>query len=128
MKNNKQKINGEEIGYGAVDGNEGFFQFVQFGEEKLNHGDLICLYTDGFIRLLKDKNFVKHMYESKLELNVFKYISDYTKENKIYQEKTCYFIRYSSSEQTPHQANSTTPHNHRHTQVPKFPPPPDPDR
>jgi serine/threonine protein phosphatase PrpC len=93
IRNHLQLINGQEIGYGALDGRKGFEQFVQYGEEILKPNDLICLYTDGFIKILRDLDFVKKLKESDFSLNTFEYISNYTKTNGISKEKTCYFIK-----------------------------------
>jgi len=55
IKNHKIVVDGKEYGYGIIDGREGFEQYLQLGEADLNKGDLVCVYTDGFIKMLQNK-------------------------------------------------------------------------
>lgn len=95
-RNNEQEIDGEKLGYGAIDGREGFENFVQYGEELLKPNDLVCLYTDGFIKIMKDLEFIKKIKETDFSMDTLDFISNYTKEKGIKKEKTCYFIKFSS--------------------------------
>ncbi|OGC51689.1 hypothetical protein A2982_03390 [candidate division WWE3 bacterium RIFCSPLOWO2_01_FULL_39_13] len=92
-RNNSFEIDGQTLGYGAIDGREGFDKFVQCGEESLKSNDLICLYTDGFIPAMKDTRFVKEIKNSEFSIESSDFISKYTKRNKMHKEKTCYFIK-----------------------------------
>lgn len=92
-RNNKLDIEGRKLGYGAVDGRKGFEKYVQYGEEILKSNDLICLYTDGFIKIMKDTEFVKRIKNSDFSMETLDYISNYTKEKILPKEKTCYFIK-----------------------------------
>ncbi|PJA87209.1 MAG: hypothetical protein CO141_00615 [Candidatus Moranbacteria bacterium CG_4_9_14_3_um_filter_42_9] len=55
IRNHKIVVDGKEYGYGIIDGREGFEQYLQLGEADLNKGDLVCVYTDGFIKMLQNK-------------------------------------------------------------------------
>lgn len=94
-RNHSFEKDGQKLGYGVIDGRSGFEQFIQYGEEVLKDGDLICLNTDGFIKPLQDKEFIENVKNKPFSDQTFKYISAYTKEKDIYKEKTCYFVKYS---------------------------------
>ena len=94
LRNHKVVINGQTYGYGAIDGRKGFEQFIQLGEVTLKDNDLICIYSDGFIKPINDLDFVKTIYNSKLTNETLKYLTEYLRKNNISKEKTCYFIRY----------------------------------
>jgi len=94
FRNNTQMIDNKPLGYGAIDGRLGFERFVQYGEEEISNGDLICLYTDGFIKIMKDINFIKSIKENEFTMDTLTQISNYTKDKNITKEKTCYFIKY----------------------------------
>jgi hypothetical protein len=93
-RNNTLNIDGQTLGYGAVDGRSGFEKYIQYGEEKLKPNDLICLYTDGFIKIMRDTKFIKKLKGSKFSIDSLNFISKYTQNNQLPKEKTCYFIKY----------------------------------
>jgi hypothetical protein len=96
MRNNVFIVDRKEYGYGAIDGREGYEKYMQLGEVELKENDLICVYSDGFIKSLADKEFVKSIYCSDLSEDTEKYIKGYLRANKFDKEKTCYFIRYTN--------------------------------
>jgi len=94
-RNNELEFNGEKYGYGAIDGRSGFDPYIQYGEEKLKNGDLVCLYTDGFIKIIGDIGLIKGIKNSNFSMETLDMISKYTKNKCLTKEKTCYFIKYS---------------------------------
>ena len=93
IRNHKVFIEGKEYGYGVIDGREGYDQFLQVGEVKLKKGDLVCVYTDGFIKLMQNQEFIRTIKEQPFAADTYKYISDTTSKLDQYKEKTCYFIK-----------------------------------
>lgn len=64
FRNNPKKIiDGVRVSYGALTGEKNAECFMQFGEQKLLDGDLIILYTDGFIDTIKNKRFLDILYD-----------------------------------------------------------------
>ena len=93
-RNHELNFYGQTLGYGAIDGRAGFEKYIQYGEEKLVNGDLICLYTDGFIKIMKDTEFIRKLKDTEFSMETLQFISKYTKDKNIAKEKTCYFIKY----------------------------------
>lgn len=93
-RNNEIVVQGGKLGYGAIDGREGFEQYVQYGEEILRQNDLICVYTDGFIKIMRDSEFIKSVKNDIFTMDTIEFISKYTRDKDIKKEKTCYFIKY----------------------------------
>lgn len=93
VRNHKITFEGKEYGYGVIDGREGFEQFLQLGEVNLKEGDLVCVYTDGFIKLIQNKDFIKTLKENPFTLETYKYIYDMANKLGCLKEKTCYFIK-----------------------------------
>ena len=93
-RNNELEKDGEKLGYGAIDGRRGYEKYVQYGDEVLKPNDLICLYTDGFIKIMRDLDLVRKIKESTFSMDTLNFISDYIKNKDITKEKTCYFIKY----------------------------------
>jgi len=94
IRNHKIVVDGKEYGYGVIDGRKGFEQFLQLGEVQLKKGDLICVYTDGFIKLLQNLDFIKKLKNNDFTAETFELISNTAKEMGVQEEKTCYFIKY----------------------------------
>jgi ribosomal protein S18 len=94
IRNHVYIYKGKKYGYGAIDGRKGFEKYLQLGEVELKSNDLICIYTDGFIPLLQDINFVKGLREQPFSAQTYKYIKKYVEELNSYKEKTAYFIKY----------------------------------
>ena len=93
IRNHSVTVDGKEYGYGVIDGREGYEQFLQLGEVDLKKGDLVCIYTDGFIKLMQDMDFVKTLKEQPFTADTYKFISDTTSKKGYYKEKTGYFIK-----------------------------------
>jgi len=63
-RNNAQKIvNNKCVSYGALTGEKEAEKFINFGEIRLNKGDLIVFYTDGFAATVQHKKFFKTIYQ-----------------------------------------------------------------
>lgn|GEM_PF-2489117 len=95
IRNHTFKYKGKTYGYGAIDGDGNFKKFLQVGTAKLNLGDLVCLYTDGFIPLLKQVDFIKHIKSHDFSSKTYDYIMKYAQKLDVTKEKTCYFIKVS---------------------------------
>ena len=93
IRNHKVVVEGKEYGYGVIDGREGFDQYLQTGEVALNRDDLVCVYTDGFIKMLQNKEFVKDLKEKPFTAETYKFISDTATKLGQFKEKTGYFIK-----------------------------------
>ncbi len=93
IRNHVIKVGDKEYGYGVIDGRDGFDKFLQLGEIDLEKGDLVCVYSDGFINLINNKNFIKEIKDQEFTNNTYKYISKMSSDLKQEKEKTCYFIK-----------------------------------
>lgn len=93
FRNHKLNIAKKEYGYGVIDGRPGFEQYIQTGEVTLKKNDLVCVYTDGFIPLMQNKEFIKNLYETTFSAETYTFIAETTKKLKLYKEKTCYLIK-----------------------------------
>ncbi|MBU0534862.1 hypothetical protein KKC62_01660 [Patescibacteria group bacterium] len=94
IRNHQVIVDGKEYGYGVIDGREGFEQYLQTGEVELKKGDLVCVYTDGFIQLLQNQEFIKKLKDSPFTSDTYKYIAETTQKFGFYKEKTAYFIKF----------------------------------
>jgi hypothetical protein len=93
LRNSKYINNGQVYGYGALDGREGFLDYLQLGEARLKIGDLVCLYTDGFIKLIQDRVFVQWLREERFSPETHEFITSRALELQAHKEKTGYFIQ-----------------------------------
>lgn len=66
--NPRQVANGKCVSYGALTGEKEAEYFMQFGQEKLDKGDLIVFYSDGFEGLVGEEDFFKASYHENEEL------------------------------------------------------------
>jgi serine/threonine protein phosphatase PrpC len=94
IRNNIYTHEGKEYGYGAIDGREGFVKYLQLGEVELKPHDLICVYTDGFIKMIQNIEFVKGLREQTLSANTYEYINKWADKLDAHKEKTAYFIKH----------------------------------
>ncbi|KKS21988.1 MAG: hypothetical protein UU80_C0016G0020 [candidate division WWE3 bacterium GW2011_GWA1_41_8] len=94
IRNNTYIHDGNEYGYGVIDGREGFMKYLQLGKVALKPNDLMCVYTDGFIKLLQDLDFVKGLREQSFSAQTYEYIKGYAEKHDAYKEKTAYFIKH----------------------------------
>ena len=63
-RNNPKKIiNNKCVSYGALTGEKEAEKFMNFGEIKLNKGDLIVFYSDGFASTVSHRKFFKTIYQ-----------------------------------------------------------------
>ena len=51
--------NPNKKGYGSFSGEDGAEKYYKFGNKKLNKGDIVVFYSDGFLELLKNKEFIE---------------------------------------------------------------------
>ncbi len=93
FRNSKYIANGQMYGYGALDGREGFLDYLQLGEVKLNKGDLVCVYTDGFIKLVQDREFIQGLREGTFSPETHEFINKRALDIQAHKEKTGYFIQ-----------------------------------
>jgi hypothetical protein len=94
IRNNVYPYKGRSYGYGALDGRSGYEKYLQIGQVKLKDGDLICVYTDGFMKLLKIPEFVSHIKNCEFDPAMYKYINSISQHHGVNKEKTCYLIKY----------------------------------
>uniref|UniRef100_A0A7C4Y357 PPM-type phosphatase domain-containing protein n=1 Tax=candidate division WWE3 bacterium TaxID=2053526 RepID=A0A7C4Y357_UNCKA len=94
IRNNVYVKDGKEYGYGVIDGRDGFIKYLQLGEVELKPDDLICVYTDGFIKMLQNTDFVKGLREQPFSAETYEYIKSWSEKLDVYKEKTAYFIKH----------------------------------
>jgi hypothetical protein len=94
IRNNVFVKDGKEYGYGVIDGRDGFLPYLQLGEVKLKKGDLVCVYTDGFIKMFQNIDFVKGLREQPFSRKTYEYIKGYAEKLGVFKEKTGYFIKH----------------------------------
>lgn len=73
--------NPDKKGYGSFSGEKGVENYYKTGIKELKSNDLLVFYSDGFLELLKDKNFVEILREqNKKKLN--KFVMEKARENE----------------------------------------------
>lgn len=77
----EKRINGECVSYGALTGEESALPFIRTGSLKLQKGDFVLLYSDGFAAYLKEKEFIKNLLHFEKE-KMDAYIEKMAQENK----------------------------------------------
>ena len=62
FRNNPDNIvDGKCVSYGALTGEQTALPFIRSGQVKLDSGDTIMVYSDGFSYYLNDRDFIKHI-------------------------------------------------------------------
>ena len=82
-------VDGKCVSYGALTGEESAVSFIRSGQIKLEDGDIIIVYSDGFSYYLTDKEFINNIIN--FDNAVFEtYIEEKSKEDyeKYSKEKT----------------------------------------
>ena len=59
--NLKNMQDGRCVSYGAITGEESAIKFIKSGQIKLSNGDIVLVYSDGFNKLLHDKEFISQI-------------------------------------------------------------------
>lgn len=82
-------VDGKCVSYGALTGEESAVSFIKNGQIKLEDGDIIIVYSDGFNYYLNDKEFINNIINFNKD-NFEKYIEEKSKEDyeKYGKEKT----------------------------------------
>ena len=82
-------VDGKCISYGALTGEESAVSFIKSGLIKLEDGDIIIVYSDGFSYYLMDKDFINNIINFNKD-SFEKYIEEKAKEDyeKYGKEKT----------------------------------------
>jgi hypothetical protein len=93
IRNNIYTHDGKEYGYGVIDGRKGYERYLQLGEVELKPNDLVCIYTDGFIKLLQNIEFIKELREKPFTPKTYEFIKEFAEKIDSYKEKTAYFIK-----------------------------------
>ncbi len=77
------------VSYGALTGEEDAIKFIKSGQIKLEDGDIIIVYSDGFSYYLNDKGFINNIINFNKEA-FEKYVEDKSKEDyeKYGKERT----------------------------------------
>lgn len=61
-RNNPQNIqNGKCVSYGALTGEEEAVNFIRDGSIKLTDGDIVIIYSDGFVKFLQNEDFINNI-------------------------------------------------------------------
>ncbi len=93
LRNHHIDKDGITYGYGALDGSLGFDLFLQTGKVQLMPRDLICVYSDGFIKTLKNKELITDLWNTNISTNSLETVARYVRDVGDPKEKTCYFIK-----------------------------------
>ena len=82
-------IDGKCVSYGALTGEENAVSFIKSGQLKLEDGDTIIVYSDGFSYYLTDKDFINNLINFNKD-SFEKYIEEKSKEDyeRYGKEKT----------------------------------------
>lgn len=94
-RNNLDNIQNDKcVSYGAITGERDAIEFIRDGRLSLKNGDLILLYSDGFINFLHDKEFIKQLLNFNKE-QFENYVTIKSEENyeKYGKEKTIVLFR-----------------------------------
>jgi hypothetical protein len=59
----------------------------------LKPGDLICIYTDGFIKLTQNFDFVKGLREQELSFKTYDFIKEFALKLEQHKEKNRVFYK-----------------------------------
>ena len=94
LRNHTFVKDGVSYGYGVIDGRPGFDKYLQLGEVDLKPNDLICVYSDGFIPLIREIDLITYLREKPFTGETFDLIKDFSNKLNITKEKTAYFIKY----------------------------------
>ena len=87
-------VDGKCVSYGALTGEESATSFIKSGQLKLEDGDIVILYSDGFRDYLLDSEFIKNIVNFNKD-SFEKYIEIKSKEDfeKYGKEKTILIFR-----------------------------------
>lgn len=80
---NKLGTNGKLTGYGVISGEKEALPYVEYGKAKIQKGDQLFIYTDGFTSYLKLRNFKELFlkWPANLEKKISTFIQTYTADN-----------------------------------------------
>lgn len=88
-------VNGKCVSYGALTGEETAIHFIRSGQLKLEDGDIVIVYSDGFTYYLNDKEFInniinfnKDIFEEYIEKKSKEDYEKYGKEKTLVMFKT----------------------------------------
>jgi serine/threonine protein phosphatase PrpC len=93
IRNHQIKVGSNTYGYGVLDGLGDYEPFLQTGEIELKEKDLICVYSDGFIKPLEDKEFITRVRKMTSSMKDYEYIAQYLRDKGVNKEKSCYFVK-----------------------------------
>ncbi len=87
-------VDGKCVSYGALTGEESAVNFIKYGQVKLDDGDIIIVYSDGFSYYLFDKEFIGHIINFSCD-EFKKYVEAKSREDyeKYGKEKTLVMYR-----------------------------------
>lgn len=94
-RNNLDNIQNDKcVSYGAITGERDAIEFIRDGRLSLKNGDLILLYSDGFINFLHDKEFIKQLLNfNKEQFENYVTIKSEKSYEKYGKEKTIVLFR-----------------------------------
>lgn len=88
-------VNGKCVSYGALTGEKQAEEFIRIGSLSLNTGDIIVVYSDGFMNFLHDNSFIKHILNfNKDEFEQYVEKKSNTDYDKYGKEKTIILLKY----------------------------------
>ncbi len=88
-------VNGKCVSYGALTGEKQAEEFIRIGSLSLNKGDIIVVYSDGFMNFLHDNSFINHILNfNKDEFEQYVEKKSNTDYDKYGKEKTIILLKY----------------------------------
>ena len=88
-------VNGKCVSYGALTGEKQVEEFIRIGSLSLNKGDIIVVYSDGFMNFLHDNSFINHILNfNKDEFEQYVEKKSNTDYDKYGKEKTIVLLKY----------------------------------
>ena len=88
-------VNGKCVSYGALTGEKQAEKFIRIGSLSLNKGDIIVVYSDGFMNFLHNNSFIKHILNfNKDEFEQYVEKKSNTDYDKYGKEKTIILLKY----------------------------------
>ena len=89
-RNNLANIqDGKCVSYGAITGEEAAIEFIKQGKVKLEQGDMIAVYSDGFVNFLHNQEFIKQLLNfNNLEFENYINTTSLSNHEKYGKEKT----------------------------------------
>lgn len=95
-RNNLENIqDGKCVSFGALTGEESAIKFIKSGSLEIVQGDIVIVYSDGFVNFLHNQEFIKHILDfNKSEFESYINTTSLIDNKKYGQEKTILLYKF----------------------------------